>query len=116
MACTAGFALYLLDATFRIVQRMHVTVADLSSKSSQDGTLATLSFRWSNVAEVLPAQIIWINVPSISILHWHPVSVAHVQLDDSSDPRGTGTIQVHSRRTGHGPRYQFCCHLELFTA
>ena len=57
MDCTAGFALYLLDATFRIVQRMHVTVADLSAKSSQDGTLATLSFRWSNVAEVLPAQI-----------------------------------------------------------
>ena len=85
-----GFALYLLDATFRIAQRMHVTPADGSSKASEDGTLATLSFRWSHVTDILPSQIMWINIPSISILHWHPVSVAHVQLDDSRNPEALG--------------------------
>lgn len=42
----------------------------------------------------------WINVPSISILHWHPVSVAHVQLDDAHDSEGTGTITVHYKAYG----------------
>ncbi|KAL0040033.1 hypothetical protein WJX79_003372 [Trebouxia sp. C0005] len=95
-----GFALYLLDATFRIAQRIHVTPADGSSKASDDGSLATLTFRWSHVTHVLPSQIMWINVPSISILHWHPVSVAHVQLDDAHDSEGTGTITVHYKAYG----------------
>ena len=97
---TAGFALYLLDATFRIAQRMHATPADAGSQASGDGTLATLTFRWSHVADVLPSQIMWVNVPSISILHWHPVSVAHVQLDDVHDPDSAGTVTVHYKAYG----------------
>ena len=108
MLCPAGFALYLLDATFRIAQRMHVTPADGSSKSSEDGALATLSFRWSHVADLLPSQIMWINVPSISILHWHPVSVAHVQLDDSTSPQGTGTVTVHYKAYGAWTKVIYC--------
>lgn len=96
----AGLALYLLDTTFRIAQRMHVTPADGSSKASADGTLATLTFRWSHVADVLPSQIMWINVPSISILHWHPVSVAHVQLDEGHNTDSTGTVTVHYKAYG----------------
>ncbi|DBA82863.1 TPA: hypothetical protein ACH3X1_006657 [Trebouxia sp. C0004] len=95
-----GFALYLLDATFRIAQRMHVTPAESASEASEDGTLATLTFRWSHVASVLPSQIMWVNIPSISILHWRPVSVAHVQLDDISDPDSTGTVTVHYKAYG----------------
>ena len=102
----AGFALYLLDATFRIAQRMHVTPADGSSKASGDGTLATLTFRWSHVADLLPSQIMWINIPSISILHWHPVSVAHVQLDDGHDADSTGTVTVHYK--AYGPWTKVC--------
>ncbi|KAL3151709.1 hypothetical protein ABBQ38_012690 [Trebouxia sp. C0009 RCD-2024] len=95
-----GFALYLLDATFRIAQRMHTTPAHPSSQASDDGTLATLTFRWSHVAEVLPSQIMWVNVPSVSVLHWHPVSVAHVQLDDTTEPNSAGTVTVHFKAYG----------------
>ena len=79
---------------------MHVTPADGTSKASADGSVATLTFRWSHVADVLPSQIMWINIPSISILHWHPVSVAHVQLDDAADSDGSGTITVHYKAYG----------------
>lgn len=96
----AGFALYLLDATFRIAQRMHVTPADGASQASDDGTLATLTFRWSRVADVMPSQIMWVNIPSVSILHWRPVSVAQVQLDDVSDPNSSGTVTVHYKAYG----------------
>lgn len=55
MALSTGFALYLLDATFRIAQRMHVVPATAASNASDDKTLATLTFRWSNVrAQPLP--------------------------------------------------------------
>ena len=79
---------------------MHVTPAECTSKASDDGTLATLTFRWSHVAGVLPSQIMWVNIPSISILHWRPVSVAHVQLDDVSNPDSTGTVTVHYKAYG----------------
>ena len=79
---------------------MHVTPAEATSQASDDGTLATLTFRWSHVAQVLPSQIMWVNIPSISILHWRPVSVAHVQLDDVSDPDSTGTVTVHYKAYG----------------
>lgn len=79
---------------------MHTTPAHPSSQASDDGTLATLTFRWSHVAEVLPSQIMWVNVPSVSVLHWHPVSVAHVQLDDTTEPNSAGTVTVHFKAYG----------------
>ena len=79
---------------------MHVTHAEATSNASDDGTLATITFRWSHVASVLPSQIMWVNIPSISILHWRPVSVAHVQLDDVSNPDSTGTVTVHYKAYG----------------
>lgn len=88
---------------------MHVTPADGSSKASDDGTLATLTFRWSHVADVLPSQIMWINIPSISILHWHPVSVAHVQLDDVHDSESTGTVTVHYKAYGMWTKVRVLC-------
>ena len=48
--CAAGFVLYLMDVTFRVAQRMHWTTASSASKTSDDGTLATLSLRWSQVS------------------------------------------------------------------
>ena len=50
------------------------------------------------VADILPSQIMWINIPSISMLHWHPVSVADVALDTSSG--SSGTITVHFKAYG----------------
>ena len=88
---------------------MHVTPADGSSKASDDGTLATLTFRWSHVADVLPSQIMWINISSISILHWHPVSVAHVQLVDVHDSESTGTVTVHYKAYGTWTKVRMLC-------
>ena len=79
---------------------MHTTPAHPSSQASDDGSLATLTFRWSHVADVLPSQIMWVNVPSVSVLHWHPVSVAHVQLDDATQPDSAGTVTVHFKAYG----------------
>lgn len=38
-----------MDVTFRVAQRMHWTLASPASRVSDDGTLATLSLRWSHV-------------------------------------------------------------------
>ena len=47
----------------------------------------------------MPSQIMWINIPSISMLHWHPVSVADVSLD-SSQVASTGPVTVHFKAYG----------------
>ena len=51
-------------------------------------------------AELVPSQILWINIPSISQLHWHPVSIAHVDLDDPKDQGSDGTVTVHFKAYG----------------
>ena len=51
-------------------------------------------------AELVPSQILWINVPSLSKLHWHPVSIAHVDLDDPKDQSSDGSVTVHFKAYG----------------
>ena len=51
-------------------------------------------------AELVPSQILWINIPSLSQLHWHPVSIAHVHLDDPQDPASDGSVTVHFKAYG----------------
>lgn len=51
-------------------------------------------------AELVPSQILWINIPSLSKLHWHPVSIAHVDLDDPKDQSSNGSVTVHFKAYG----------------
>ncbi|KAL3136132.1 hypothetical protein ABBQ32_007152 [Trebouxia sp. C0010 RCD-2024] len=95
-----GFVLYLMDVSFRIAQQMHRAPVSPDSKVSQDGTLATLSLPWHHAAELVPSQILWINIPSLSQLHWHPVSIAHVDLDDPQNPASDGSVTVHFKAYG----------------
>lgn len=50
--------------------------------------------------ELVPSQILWIYIPSLSQLHWHPVSIAHVDLDDPKDPASDGLVTVHFKAYG----------------
>ena len=46
------------------------------------------------VAELVPSQILWINVPAISWLHWHPVSISQTQAENPRDANSPGTVIV----------------------
>lgn len=51
-------------------------------------------------AELVPSQILWINIPSLSKLHWHPASIAHVDLDDPGNQSSDGSVTVHFKAYG----------------
>ena len=54
----------------------------------------------AQVSELVPSQILWINIPAIDSLHWHPVSIAHTQPDDPRDPTSSGMVTVHFKAYG----------------
>ena len=64
-------------------------------------------------AELVPSQILWINVPCLSKLHWHPASIAHVDLDDPKDQSSEGSVTVHFKAYGAWTQVHICCVLCL---
>ena len=63
-------------------------------------TASWLPFFLMQAAELVPSQILWINIPSLSKLHWHPVNIAHVDLDDPKDQSSDGLVTVHFKAYG----------------
>lgn len=59
-------------------------------------------------AELVPSQSLWIKIPSLSQLHWHPVSIAHVDLDDPQDPTSNGSVTVHFKAYGAWTKVRSC--------
>lgn len=52
------------------------------------------------VASLLPTQLIWINLPEVSQLEWHPATVANVQRFDKSGGNSSGLVVVHMKPFG----------------
>ena len=57
-------------------------------------------------AELVPSQILWMNIPSLSQLHWHPVSIAHVDLDEPRSPDSDGLVTVVFKAYGEWTKVQ----------
>lgn len=93
-----GLLLYVLDVTFRCMQMMHVVHIQRFA-ISPDRSLATLHFDYAELQEkaVNPDQIMFLHVPSISRVQWHPFTVA---AEPVLDGRGSATSKAHIKSYG----------------
>lgn len=92
-----GMLLYMLDVTFRLLQQMHV-VHIQRFVVSPDRSVATLYFDYNELQErtVNPDQVLFLQVPSVSRVQWHPFTLAADPKAREGATSGTAVIHVKS--------------------
>lgn len=74
-----GFSLWVVDRLIRFAYNFRrVDVQDLAYF---EGDLTKLQVK--GIRRALPGQIVWIQIRGVSLLNWHPFTVANVSNEDS---------------------------------
>lgn len=91
-----GLGLWALDRLIRFISNFR----DIEVKSVEQFAGDVVKFKFSGLKGSRPGQIVWVQIPSISFLNWHPFTLASAPADKESTLaiRGLGNFTKKLQR------------------